>query len=597
MGSIATGKAVSKEFTIKKPLITFLIGGGNHPGQTCFNLVVNSRTVRTQTGNGSADLSPALWNVGDLMGQRGHLEVVDNSQSADRGYVMIDDIRFEDDLTVLGNQPAMWQEGVETHAPTSAVEKLMAARFVLLGNALKVGESELANPIIADHGSWMSVRSGNWCLSIDCSGGTSFRPATNLPVLLRTLTERPTSRSRPSVRDLVDAAKRIAASFDYGSGATLESRVRREEIFVGRCGGEIQVFDGDYLVRLWTNNSREYMQVMLHSDGTPFRLDTSVRSRATDEIANYLLGRLKRGVEVTPVPDDAPEAAIVSYISIKEPRFAETAESYEGVPWLRSQDGMIGGPNVPEGAHRMASLDLWDHAGRVGGLRGDYTGDSWAKQRIRVSRVPMISFRPTAGRKAGSTLRMDSSFYSSVESNTIAIFCTHGGPINGEFQLDLGVVEQGNGLDCWFALGSSSNRFGTGELRHLLLQSCGGLSYYSEKELANRVLTKQWMAASCVRGLRTICGYDGNGSCDSRCGTLFAGQYNKGDSIYLSWLLASMNENNGQELWPVTLAYGGSLPEAARNLVDGRFSTLRIECVIAFKPNTDSHGNRSAIRI
>ncbi len=57
-GAAAQGKAVSTEFTINKPFLTFKIGGGSYPKEACLNLIVNGKIVRTETGNGSAELLP-----------------------------------------------------------------------------------------------------------------------------------------------------------------------------------------------------------------------------------------------------------------------------------------------------------------------------------------------------------------------------------------------------------------------------------------------------------------------------------------------------------------------------------------------------------
>lgn len=93
-GNVATGKAISREFTITKPFITFKIGGGSHPNEACMNLVVDNQIVHTATGYDLPALSEALWDVSALVGKKAHLEVVDSTASPQRGYILIDDIQF-----------------------------------------------------------------------------------------------------------------------------------------------------------------------------------------------------------------------------------------------------------------------------------------------------------------------------------------------------------------------------------------------------------------------------------------------------------------------------------------------------------------------
>ena len=93
-----TGKAVSKDFTIDKPFLTFRIGGGNYPKEACLNLVVDGKVVRSETGTDSAELRPAYWDVSLLMGKIAHLEIVDTTQNPNRGYVMLDDLCLTETL-------------------------------------------------------------------------------------------------------------------------------------------------------------------------------------------------------------------------------------------------------------------------------------------------------------------------------------------------------------------------------------------------------------------------------------------------------------------------------------------------------------------
>ena len=93
-----TGKAVSKDFTIDKPFLTFKSGGGRYPKEACLNLLVDGKIVRSETGADSATLMPAYWDVYAFMGKTAHLEVVDATANPNRGYLMVDDLRLSKDL-------------------------------------------------------------------------------------------------------------------------------------------------------------------------------------------------------------------------------------------------------------------------------------------------------------------------------------------------------------------------------------------------------------------------------------------------------------------------------------------------------------------
>ena len=126
-GNAATGKAISREFTIEKPFLTFRIGGGNHPGAACLNLVVDGKIERTETGDGSAQLVARSWDVSALVGKTARLEIVDDTQSDRRGYVMVDDIGFasiptDTRLLTYESNPTLAQFEIRrTFFPQSAV--------------------------------------------------------------------------------------------------------------------------------------------------------------------------------------------------------------------------------------------------------------------------------------------------------------------------------------------------------------------------------------------------------------------------------------------------------------------------------------------
>ena len=89
------GTLTSPEFTIDRPYVNFLIGGGNHAGSTCMNLLVGGKVVRTATGKNLELLVPRAWSVQEFVGKKARLQIVDRASGA-WGHVNIDQIQFAD---------------------------------------------------------------------------------------------------------------------------------------------------------------------------------------------------------------------------------------------------------------------------------------------------------------------------------------------------------------------------------------------------------------------------------------------------------------------------------------------------------------------
>jgi fructan beta-fructosidase len=99
-GDGPTGKLTSPELKIERKFISFLIGGGGYERQTCMNLLVDGKIVRTATGpntqgGGSEQLEPAAWDVSDLVGKNARIEIVDGATGG-WGHVNVDQIVFTD---------------------------------------------------------------------------------------------------------------------------------------------------------------------------------------------------------------------------------------------------------------------------------------------------------------------------------------------------------------------------------------------------------------------------------------------------------------------------------------------------------------------
>lgn len=93
-GDGTTGTLTSPPLTIQRKFINFLIGGGGYAGETCMNLLLDGKVVRTATGpntrpGGSEELGWQSWDVGDLVGKQAVIQIVDQ-RSGGWGHINID---------------------------------------------------------------------------------------------------------------------------------------------------------------------------------------------------------------------------------------------------------------------------------------------------------------------------------------------------------------------------------------------------------------------------------------------------------------------------------------------------------------------------
>jgi len=91
----ASGRLTSRPFVLERNYLTFLIGGGNHQGKTCMNLLVDDRVVLSATGAANNRLAPMSWDVRPWSGKTGQLEILDDEPGA-WGNIGVDDIVFSD---------------------------------------------------------------------------------------------------------------------------------------------------------------------------------------------------------------------------------------------------------------------------------------------------------------------------------------------------------------------------------------------------------------------------------------------------------------------------------------------------------------------
>lgn len=104
---VSTGKITSPSFVINKKYINFLIGGGDHPGKTCMNLLVGDKVVETKTGVNTEVLYWSNWNVEKYLGKQAKIEIVDEDTGG-FGHILIDQVMLSDEPAKNEKEATTW---------------------------------------------------------------------------------------------------------------------------------------------------------------------------------------------------------------------------------------------------------------------------------------------------------------------------------------------------------------------------------------------------------------------------------------------------------------------------------------------------------
>lgn len=103
----STGKATSPEFTISRNYINFLIGGAYKPNESCLNLLVDGKVVRTETGRNASSMQWGGWDVSEFRGKRARVQIVDAVPDGS-SYVYVDHIMLCDEIRHMEPMKAFW---------------------------------------------------------------------------------------------------------------------------------------------------------------------------------------------------------------------------------------------------------------------------------------------------------------------------------------------------------------------------------------------------------------------------------------------------------------------------------------------------------
>jgi sucrose-6-phosphate hydrolase SacC (GH32 family) len=151
-GDKSTGTLTSPSFKIERRYISFLIGGGGYSNETCMNLLVNNKSVRTATGpnvqsGGAERLQVVGWDVAEFLGRDAAIEIVDK-RTGGWGHINVDQIVQTD------RKPPVEQKDVSLeltatkrylHFPVKNGAPVKKVEVIVGGNVERFFDIELAD--------------------------------------------------------------------------------------------------------------------------------------------------------------------------------------------------------------------------------------------------------------------------------------------------------------------------------------------------------------------------------------------------------------------------------------------------------------------
>ncbi len=139
-GDAPRGTLTSPEFKISRKFINFLIGGGSHADETCINLLVDGKMVRTAFGKDNEKLEWHFWNVVQYEGKTAQIQIVDRNSSG-WGHINIDQIELSDESQKMFSGP---------------IDQLPDYGSMVLALPGPANASENTKKIVASAGDWAS---------------------------------------------------------------------------------------------------------------------------------------------------------------------------------------------------------------------------------------------------------------------------------------------------------------------------------------------------------------------------------------------------------------------------------------------------------
>jgi len=497
-------------------------------------------------------------------------------------------------------------------------------------------------------GNHAAVESDKWTYVLDSSGHQIFRPLASYPFIAPSFEEDLGDgledwMAQPLSIQMIDHARDLVISaFGINYPDDPDTRIfPKRDVFISRSlepdstryyAGETSVLFSPPFPLEFTFGSA----VAYAPGGQPYRLENRVVTAAMRAVIPVFQYGLSHGLIVGRWEWFDPVLRLGVFIDEDQSRFQINAFSYFGESFLTTSEPPCYPYDDSCNPYRNYTfLDFctdiplpwpiwwyrgtrqymyrcwhwWRVCGGLGGIRGnwDLATGGWQNQGVIIQHHEYLESYGYEGCNFGGIFsheyclgtefelifqteafqgcRLDDEFYNDLEDCHVAVFNTHGGPIDpdpydgvAEYSLHFlrGYREYPvPDFDDWFMIHQEGDPgLGTGLLRHIFLESCAPMNWFNEEApLGEGGLFEEWMNSHVADGLRTACGFDGLYVGSSRTGWLFFGHYNLDESVTQSWHWASMEECDTNH--PVTVAYGATEEEAAQILLDGRFTQQR----------------------